>query len=183
MSDEEYFKDRMMIEDKHYFMTSQWIYFFNPKRVLDIGCGAGHFVKSFHDCNIIVRGFDKSKWVIKNTPHVSVEDFLKQGDITEGVPFDKSFDLVLAIDILEHLSCESDLDKALINLSKASSKHVLISVPVIGDPNLEADPTHLIKESREWWIKKFENIKGFVLIDTPEWFYYYEQLFILKVKE
>jgi len=60
-----------------------------------------------------------------------------------------------------------------------TKKYILISVPFKGNPNLEADPTHIIKEDRDWWIKQFTD-KGMKLIETPNNFLYKHQILIFK---
>jgi len=52
-------------------------------------------------------------------------------------------------------------------------------VPVIGNPALEIDPTHIIKESEEWWLSQFEK-RGLKLIKTPDNFLYKEQVYIFE---
>ena len=72
-----------------------------------------------------------------------------------------------------------DLNQAIDNLIKLSSKHILISVPSKGTPNCDIDPTHIIKESKEWWIKQFTD-KGLKLIETANHFLSKEQLLKLE---
>ena len=103
--------------------------------------------------------------------HIDIVDY----DVKEPSSF------VLAFDVLEHLNYK-DLDKAINNLVKSTNKHILISVPVLGDPNLEADPTHIIKEDKEWWIKQFTD-KRLKLIPTPEHFQFKEQIMIFEMED
>ncbi|MEK6884726.1 MAG: hypothetical protein AABY22_34155, partial [Nanoarchaeota archaeon] len=66
--------------------------------------------------------------------------------------------------------------KNIFNILKINGS-VVFSIPFIGDPNLEADPTHIIKETKEWWINKIKNA-GFDIIPTPEHFLFKEQMII-----
>ena len=66
------------------------------------------------------------------------------------------------------------IKNAVVNLIRTSKKYILISVPVLGDPNLEADKTHRIKESREWWLSMFRE-SGCDELSVPEHFQYREQ--------
>lgn len=162
-------------------MVSQWINYFNPDTVLDCGCGMGHLVKAFLDSDVEATGFDISKYAIENTPHQTIRDNLFVFSITDRASvFLKTYDLVIAFDILEHLNDEKEVMQALKNMKSASKKNILISVPVIGDRNLENDPTHRIFKTKEEWIKMFEKAK-LKLKETPDYFMFREQIFILEV--
>ena len=95
-------------------------------------------------------------------------------DITKVEYPENSFDIVLALDILEHLKYE-ELDEILNNVSISGNKF-LFSIPFEGDPNLEADPTHIIKEDKEWWIEKLS--KYFKMKDAPNDWLFHEQILI-----
>ena len=178
-SDAEYFKKRTKIEDKHYLMVSQWISFFNPDTVLDCGCGAGQFVRAFADSDVEAFGFDKSNYIIEQDPH-KLLNRLSVHDITvPEVAFCKN-DLVIAFDILEHLNNELDVKIAINNMKDWSDKFILVSVPVLGDPNLEKDPTHRIFKNKSWWQKQFIEV-GLKEIKVPEYFLFADQIMIFEV--
>lgn len=176
----------MCIEHKHYGMVSQWISYFNPKFVIEYGCGPGHFLKAFNDSDVEVLGMDLSSWIVNNCPHKDIQEKIKTGSITTG--FNESInanaDFVLAFDVLEHLQTENDVKDALKILNNhKNAKHVLISVPVIGNPCLEADYTHMIFKSEKWWTSTFKaNMPDFELIKTPDWFYFAHQIYIMRRK-
>ena len=90
----------------------------------------------------------------------------------------KDGESVVAYDLLEHLEYE-ELDIAISCLIKNTNKYILISVPFKGTPNCENDPTHIIKEDRDWWIKKFTD-KGLKEVEVPEHFLFREQLLIFE---
>jgi len=169
--DKIYFMNRRTLEVKHFVMSSQWIKHFNPKIVLDLGCGLGMYGYALTMWGVEYQGLDISKWAIENTIYKSLK--IKQGDITEPQDF-KDFDLVLCIDILEHLE-EKDLDKTL-ELIKNYGKNFLFSIPFIGDSNLESDPTHKIKKERQWWINKISN--KFRVKEVPDYFVFKHQMLI-----
>lgn len=167
--DEIYFSTRMQLETKHFIMCKEWNDYFYPKDVLDIGCGLGHYGKAwsmiYDDLEYV--GIDKSEWAIKNTPYKELK--ILQQNITKGIPLpDSNYDLVLCIDVLEHLNYK-ELDFVLNYLPKLG-KNFIFSIPFLGDPNLELDKTHLIKESKEWWVKILSNY--FKIEDAPkEWLF------------
>ncbi len=73
-------------------------------RVLDVGCGNGLFLdrirRDIADAHL--SGVDYSEYQIGRPAHPSLH--LKQADLTRGVPFeDRSFDVVYAAEIIEHL--------------------------------------------------------------------------------
>ena len=179
--DELYFKDRG-IEMKHALMVRQWYEFFKPTSVLDIGCGVGpyaYFWKWFTVC----RGIEKSKFAVEN----ALTTDIKQGDITKRKDMEilhsdlreygNVHSLITAIDVLEHLEYD-DLNKAIYNIVEFSEK-ILVSIPYKGTPNCENDPTHIIKESREWWVEQF-TVKGLKEVEVPEHFLFKEQLLIFE---
>jgi glycosyltransferase involved in cell wall biosynthesis/SAM-dependent methyltransferase len=100
--------------------------------VLDVGCGDGYITNALPK-SLKVVGIDISQEALR---HVQGET--RVGSITE-IPFpDNSFDLVMANDILEHLS-DSDFDNALQELQRVATKYLLITVPL--NEQLEANYT------------------------------------------
>lgn len=170
--DELYFTSRMSLETKHFVMIKQWSSLVedavtNGINIVDFGCGAGHYGKAatFFFENMGYSGFEISDWVIKNTPHKDLS--INKMDITKQ-PFGEGSDLALCVDVLEHLNPD-DLDTALDNI-KQSADYFIFSIPFIGNPNLEADTTHIIKETKEWWVKKLK--EHFKIKDAPtEWLF------------
>ena len=172
--DELYFAGRGL-EYKHWMMVDQWKDFFNPLSVTDLGCGRGPYVYVWDKFNVVVKGFDISDWAINNS--ICRRNNIGKLDITES-SVATIRDLVTAIDLLEHINYE-DLDNVINNLIKSTNRSILVSVPMLGDPNLEADPTHIIKEDRNWWVKQFTD-KGLKEVEVPEHFLFKEQLLIFK---
>lgn len=168
-----YFHNRDKIEVKHFIDVKQWLNFFVPEAVLFLGCGFGQRVKTCLDFGVPAMGIDKSFYAVENSP---VKEYLIEGDIT-GVPLaDKKWGLVVAYDVLEHLE-DKELIKALKEMYRLTNKHVLISVPFIGNPTLKADDTHKQFMSKNDWVKKVESV-GFKIVDTPKDFMFGEQILI-----
>ncbi len=90
----------------------------NINKVLEIGIGQGivsHVLK-FNRLNVVKGDFDQLL-----SPDVAC-------DIRE-LPFkQKSFDLVLASEVLEHIPF-ADIEKALMNIAQLTKKYAVISVP------------------------------------------------------
>ena len=167
-----YFKDRN-VELKHAECVKQWNEHFKPENVLDIGCGRGPYLRYWEmitECN----GIEISDWAIKNK--ICTSDIIT-ADITKPFHLKMNFDLVTAIDILEHVE-ESELPKALNNIREIGNRF-LFSIPFEGDPNLYADYTHKIFKPKEWWIEQLEKA-GFKIQKTPDNWYYKEQMVVAK---
>ena len=170
----EYFRERGL-ETKHFVDFSHWRDHFKPKKVLMVGDGLGHRSYAGLCCGVDVEAFELSAWAVEHCPYPPMKNKIKQGDLltyeTEG-----EFDLVVAYDVLEHLHPD-DLHKALTNMHKWTNKKILISVPFIGDPNLENDPTHQSKMTKEEWVQTITKA-GFKVMDAPMHFLYRNQLLI-----
>ena len=177
--DELYFAGRKQMEAKHYQDAIDWIKYFEilynePLSVLLFGCGFGQRVYALRSiCE--AYGVEISNYAVKNS---IIPKYVSQGNILDFNESIGNFKLTVAYDILEHLKYE-DLEKAINTLITFSDKNILISVPMLGDPNLEADPTHIIKESRDWWVEKFVS-KGLKEVEVPEHFLFKEQLLIFE---
>lgn len=179
LQDAIYFKERRQLELKHYHEVMLWKKFFKPKHALFVGCGMGQRVFTANELGIDACGFDKNKYAINNSPFKDdiphklwMDDVLK----IRSDQLEKFYDLVVVYDVLEHLE-EKDLLSSLYKLYAWTKKYVLISVPVIGDPNLEKDPTHKIKKEKEWWINQIKKV-GFKIIETPDTFLFRDQIIV-----
>ena len=172
--DEIYFANRG-IEIKHPMMVKQWYDYFKPKSVLVLGCGKGPYLYFWEWFVEKCYGMEISEYAIKNK-------FCKAYIYHDNVgnrEFYPQVDLITAVDILEHLSDE-DLDKTLKNIF-INGKQFLFSIPFIGDPNLEADLTHIQKKTREEWITLIESY-GIKIKPTPEDWMFKEQILVGEKK-
>jgi len=140
-------------------------------KVLDLGCGLGLFGYTLNGLGVEYTGMDKSHWAVNMTAFKNLD--IRQGDITEKQDF-KDFDLVLVIDILEHLE-EKDLDKTL-NYIKEYGNKFIFSIPYDTDPNIDLDPTHRIKKPKSWWVKKLSKYMN--ISDAPKHWWYHHQILI-----
>jgi len=169
--DELYFNDRKNIKTNHYQDCIDWKNYFNPNQVILYGCAFGQRVKILNDMGVDAVGIELSQYAVDN----ALSKMVKQGDITKSSYNGKG--LAVAYDLLEHIEYK-DLNSTIDNLIMGAD-NILISVPVLGDPNLEADPTHKIKETKEWWIKQFTG-KNLKQVEVPSHFLFREQLMIFK---
>lgn len=140
------------------------------KRVLDVGCAQGWYIKYLKDLGFEVQVCDVEKVIeFDDVPFV-------QGSATD-LPFaDNSFDTVLAINIVEHVE---DEEKALSELRRVTNKRLLLSVPNSADDLLQkynltfrhqTDKSHKREYSQAEIKSKLEKV-GFgvkkIILDGP----------------
>ena len=173
-----YFKGRDL-EIKHFIDAGNWRDHFQLGKedfVMEWGCGLGVRVYALMVAGVHAQGIEISEYACQ---HSLVPNNVLQGSITEEhhIPV-PPYKLVIAYDLLEHVPYEK-LSLAIDNLIKGSKQYILVSVPVIGDPNLERDPTHIIRETKDWWRKQFTD-KGCKELTVPQHFLYRDQQMIFE---
>lgn len=89
-------------------------------KIIDLGCGEG----------VLVEEYKNEGWDIVGLDYNYSSKFVIKGDITDLKFKDQTFDLVLALDIIEHLSFDEQ-EKALSEISRILKRdgRVLISIP------------------------------------------------------
>lgn len=171
-----YFQNRKL-EMKHLIDASDWKEYFKPNTALCIGDGIGVRTHALRRYGVNAKGFDISEYAVKHsTLH---REIYWLGDAIINKSYGEyRYDLIVLYDILEHLT-EEQLDMTLHNVYEFSKRDIIISVPVIGDPNLLNDDTHKIFWTKEQWINKIES-HGFKVKETPSHFLFKEQLIIAE---
>ena len=125
-----------MMAIRHQYMSKiirdysdQDIYeFFKSKRVLDLGCGTGKFLKNYCDMGSVCSGIDiENNFKIKNKTNfklinIEANKFLKNCK--------KKFDVVFLFEFLEHLE-EKDKHELFKNLSNKLNKNAYIFVSTL----------------------------------------------------
>ncbi len=125
-------KNPMIIFLNNYFLSTiaSLVKSLESSKILDIGCGEG-IVDNFLINNLSVNssqivGLDIESTCLKIARSINPGVKFYQGSIYK-LPFqDRSFDLVLALEILEHLEYP---EKAIGELNRVSRDWVIISVP------------------------------------------------------
>lgn len=99
-----------------------------PDTVLDVGCGEGFTLQRLKNNNIgkHLEGVDFLDTAVKIGQKIHPTLHLKQGNIYNLPYKDKSFDVVMCTEVLEHLE---EPEKALKELARISKKYCIISVP------------------------------------------------------
>jgi cyclopropane fatty-acyl-phospholipid synthase-like methyltransferase len=129
-----------------------------PRSVLDVGCGVGSWLYIFKEFGIEnVFGID-GPWVDKNQLEVPIENFLSV-DLNKGVDLSRTFDLVMSLEVAEHIN-EEFSDKFVESLINHGSI-ILFSAAV----PLQGGAHHVNEQWPEYWVKKFRE-RGYFVIDA-----------------
>jgi SAM-dependent methyltransferase len=120
-------------EDKR-TMAGLLVTSFGPRRSLEVGCAMGLMVKAMRAYGVEADGFDFSHWCIEHASD-QVPEWVRWDDVLKLVPPERAYDLVLALDVLEHLPPEQ-VPAALANIaaSTAPGGIVFAVIPAYG-PN------------------------------------------------
>ena len=130
---------------------------FEPCSVLDIGCGAGNFSNYFIHLGCDVTAVDGSPFS-KN--YLAEKVMWKEHDLRVELQLNKIFDLVLCLEVAEHLD-ESYADLLLQSITNHANKNSII---VFCAARLnQGGLGHVNEQSPGYWIDKFSNI-GYCII-------------------
>jgi 2-polyprenyl-3-methyl-5-hydroxy-6-metoxy-1,4-benzoquinol methylase len=130
--------------------------------VLDVGCGYGWLLDAFQGARTL-SGLDIAHHAVEKATKRMPERFFKQANLQEPIPFTHSFDLILAINIIEHLTEPAAGIKSIANSTKPGGI-VIIHLPTITNwftkwfysKTYEADPTHIYRPTGEEVRELFE---------------------------
>lgn len=157
-------------------VVGAWKKMFQPKTMLDIGCGRGTLVAYARDVGIEAYGFDFSEWGLSNEgryPRCKPE-WVKVHNATNPFPYPSgSFDLVTALDLLEHIYLP-DVPKVIDEIYRVSKKWVFLQTAVAGSGGLQGrDETGYILEKGKPVPMELEGcaVAGHVTLRKEAWWY------------
>jgi hypothetical protein len=130
---------------------------YNPKTILDVGCGAGYSLKYFMDKGIDGIGIEGYREAIQRSP---IKGNLVEHDYTKGEYIPTSnFDLAWSCEFVEHVE-----EQYLHNFMKSFNvcKYVAITHAVPGQPGFH----HVNCQPKEYWIDIFRSYKFEYLEDV-----------------
>ena len=100
-------------------------------RFLDIGCGMGGIILALRKLGYQAWGTEVSQFCLKNSP---ARKWMKFGNIC-SLPFpDKSFEVVIAIDVLYYLN-KKELKEAIKELSRITRRFLYVEIICKDSPN------------------------------------------------
>lgn len=149
----------------------------NPNSAFVLGCARGYLVHALRDEDIIAYGIDISEWAVENCDTYA-KPFIMLGDITKDLyrmePL--SFDLVIAHDVLEHIS-KKELPFTIREICRITKNHVLLNVPTNDNG---VDKSHVSILPRHWWFTQF-TMNGFSVLREWEEFEQMDGIVSLRV--
>lgn len=164
-----FFSDRISISHSKMMLNILMENVFLPEQgnVIDIGCGKGNFLFEFSKA--------KPKWKlngieISKNALIHARQKLPQADLQDGLfknDFDKKFNLVIALNVLEHLEDPLDFLKDVVSILEENG-NVLLDVP-----NFKVNPAdlfvydHLIHFTKET-LENLLTISGLKIIKIIE---------------
>jgi cytidyltransferase-like protein len=122
---------------------------FQPKRVIDMGCGPGALMYLLQEVGVIADGIDFSATSKEIAPR-EVAERIRIGSITEIDLPDNSYDLVICREVFEHMPVLL-VQKAVQNLARISSRFIYVTTRFHPNPTslfdvtteFDVDPTHI----------------------------------------
>lgn len=125
-------------------------------KVLDFGCAKGFLVKALRLLDIDAYGVDISDYALQECDK-DVSEYLLTHSWWESLAAFKDWDLVIAKDVLEHLT-EQELDQTLYRFSLITRK-LFVVVPLGNGERFtieayEHDKTHQLRKPLDWWSGK-----------------------------
>jgi SAM-dependent methyltransferase len=114
--------------------------------VLVVGCGDGKSVAELRAWGVFAYGVDVNADLVTKS---LAPDCVRLGDVRQLPCQDHWFDMVVCVDVLEHIP---DYDKALAEMARVSRGRVYVEVTTLEQPaDLFEDPTHCVfLTSAEW---------------------------------
>jgi SAM-dependent methyltransferase len=151
------------------------------RSVIDLGCGRGDWLAVFKEYGVeVICGVD-GDWVPRKILQFPKEHFVPY-DLTQLFTMNRKFDLVLSLEVAEHLAeeCAETFVRSLTSLGSA----VLFSAAVPG----QGGQHHVNEQWQGYWAKLFEH-KGYMAVDcvrhrvwnNPDVLWFYAQNAVLYV--
>lgn len=133
------------------------IEFIQPQSVIDIGCGVGTWLAEFQQHNITdILGID-GDYIDQKQLTIPSDKFIPF-DLTNNFTIDRQFDLVVSLEVAEHLPQE-DADKFVESLTKLGSV-VLFSAAI----PFQGGIGHINEQWLDYWANYFQK-RNYVPID------------------
>jgi SAM-dependent methyltransferase len=130
---------------------------FAPRSVIDVGCGIGTWLATFREHGVDDVGGVDGGWVEHAALEIPAERFLT-ADLTRPLRLDRTFDLVLSLEVAEHLPPEC-ADTFVDTLTRLGPAIVFsAAIPLQGGLN------HVNEQWPEYWVERFA-ARGYDVVD------------------
>ncbi len=154
-----------MILFRFFPFSSPWIVRYHlgkARTILDIGCGDGSFMKKINtDNKYQITGLELYDPYIKKALKTGVYKQIKKMDLNKIIIKKKSYDVVLALQVIEHLSKKEGIE-LIKKIESIAKNKVIITTPngfVNYDPFENLDNNKLQKHKSGWNINELTNYK------------------------
>ncbi|MFC1753745.1 methyltransferase domain-containing protein [Thermoproteota archaeon] len=133
-------------------MVNVLVSHFNPKSVVDVGCGNAEFLSCFQKKGVEVKGYEGSAHAIARC--VIDKRLVEKFDLRNHIDSNRTYDLAMCLEVAEHI--EKIFSAKLVeNLVGLSSIVVFTAAP----PG-QGGHFHINEQPREFWFNLFRS-KGF----------------------
>jgi cyclopropane fatty-acyl-phospholipid synthase-like methyltransferase len=123
---------------------------FEPKSILDIGCGEGHLMKYFFDRFIEVHGIEGMQKNKDNAPEI-IKNKIVVHDYTKGCCYSPYIDMVISCEFVEHVE-ETFIKNFLINFCTGRTLVLTHALP-------HQDGYHHVNcQTDDYWIQIFNRL-------------------------
>jgi len=104
---------------------------FRVQRTLDVGCAKGYLVEALRELGLDAHGCDISSYAVEHAAPGAL-GYVRMGDLSRGLPYrDGEFDLVSALEILEHLPPD-EVPDAIAELRRVCGGVLYATIPSFG---------------------------------------------------
>ena len=159
------------------YVVDAWKKMFQPKTMLDVGCGRGTVVAYARDVDVDAKGFDFSAWAISDEGRYPrcLPEWVIVHDATKPWPYPtESFDLVVALDLYEHIYV-SDLPFVIEEMYRVAHKWIFLQIATVGSGSELGRPPevgYILKKGEPVPLEREGNaVAGHVTVQ-PELFWY-----------
>jgi SAM-dependent methyltransferase len=130
---------------------------FKPKSIVDVGCGTGTFLYEFKKLGVNeVLGID-GMWVDKNKLIINKGEFI-EADLEKPIKLSNKFDLVLCLEVAEHLSQKSA--DIIVDSLTGMGNIIAFSAAL----KKQGGQNHVNEQPFFYWKEKFEK-NGYYVLD------------------
>lgn len=150
------------------------------RKGLDIGCGAGRGIKYAVDKGFDVYGCDVASHASVFWKELGIADRCTVAPMHDLPYRDGEFDLVLCMDVLEHIP-EFDIEKSVSELERVGSYIYMVAISLVEEhqPVGGRITTHITLKPAEWWREVFQSVGIRISLNDVEkehwWFYGFKQ--------